>query len=199
MSHETSVGTGKPYGLQRVCLALNFPRASIYAERARAKATVVPIARLKRGPKPKVSDAVLLEAIRADLANSPFTGEGHRKVWARLRILHDIRASRARVLRLMREHHLLSPHRKPQGEPNLHDGRITTDTPNEMWGTEPTGCASRRWTTEWSGSSLQSIIAMDSALASTRRNSATASPPWSLSLRGCKANSARLLPELARD
>ena len=46
MSHETSVGTGKPYGLQRVCLALNFPRSSIYAERARAKATVVPIARL---------------------------------------------------------------------------------------------------------------------------------------------------------
>ena len=36
----------------------------------------------------------------------------------------------------MREHHLLSPHRKPQGEPNLHDGRITTDTPNEMWGTD---------------------------------------------------------------
>ncbi|WP_028232845.1 IS3 family transposase [Paraburkholderia mimosarum] len=136
MSLETSVGTGKPYGLQRVCLTLNFPRSSIYAERARAKATVVPIARLKRGPKPKVPDAVLLEAIRVDLASSPFTGEGHRKVWARLRILHDIRASRARVLRLMREHHLLSPHRKPQGEPNLHDGHITTDTPNEMWGTD---------------------------------------------------------------
>jgi len=36
----------------------------------------------------------------------------------------------------MREHHLLSPHRKPQGEPNLHDRRITTDTPNEMCGTD---------------------------------------------------------------
>ncbi len=75
-------------------------------------------------------------AIRADLSASPFKGEGHRKVWARLRIVHDIRVSRTRVLRLMREHGLLSPHRQARGEPNLHDGRITTDRPNEMWGTD---------------------------------------------------------------
>ena len=134
MSNETSANTGKLYGLQRVCQTLGFPRSSIYAERARA--TVIPITRRKRGPKPRVADDVLLQAIRDDLASSPFTGEGHRKVWARLRILHDIRASRERVLRLMREHKLLSPHRAPRGEINLHDGRITTDTPNEMWGTD---------------------------------------------------------------
>ncbi|WP_208116442.1 integrase core domain-containing protein [Paraburkholderia sp. BL10I2N1] len=81
-------------------------------------------------------DADLLKAIRDDLVASPFIGEGHRKVWARLRILHDIRVSRTRVLRLMREHSLLSPHRQARGEPNLHDGRITTDCPNEMWGTD---------------------------------------------------------------
>ena len=51
-------------------------------------------------------DADLLNAIRADLAASPFIGEGHRKVWARLRILRDIRVSRTRVLRLMRENAL---------------------------------------------------------------------------------------------
>ena len=39
----------------------------------------------RRGPKPAVSDADLLAAIRGDLARSPWTGEGHRKVWARLR------------------------------------------------------------------------------------------------------------------
>ena len=136
MSHETSVGIGKPYGLHRVSRVLNFPRSSIYAERARANTTVHPIVKRRRGPRPMVADAVLLEAIRADLERSPFTGEGHRKLWARLRILHDIRASRARVLHLMRDHQLLSPHRKPQGEPNLHDGRITTDTPNQMWATD---------------------------------------------------------------
>jgi hypothetical protein len=47
-------------------------------------------------------DAALLEAIRAVLAASPFHGEGHRKVWARLRI-SGIRTSLRRVLRLMRE------------------------------------------------------------------------------------------------
>jgi len=36
----------------------------------------------------------------------------------------------------MREHQLLSPHRRPQGKPVLHDGTITTDCPNEMWGTD---------------------------------------------------------------
>lgn len=36
----------------------------------------------------------------------------------------------------MREHGLLSPHRQTRGEPSLHDGRITTDRPNEMWETD---------------------------------------------------------------
>jgi putative transposase len=55
-------------------------------------------------------DADLLDAIRAVLAASPFHGEGHREVWARLR--HGgPRTSRRRVLRLMREHGLLAPSR----------------------------------------------------------------------------------------
>jgi transposase InsO family protein len=136
MSRETSVGTGKPYGLERVCRVLEFPRSTIYAQQARESAKVVPLRQGRRGPKPKVADTELLEAIRADLAASPFTGEGHRKVWARLRILRGMRVSRTRVLRLMRENALLSPHRRPQGVPTLHDGTIITDRPNEMWGTD---------------------------------------------------------------
>jgi len=136
MSGETSETTGKPYGLERVCRILAFPRSTIYAQQARESTNVVTLHRQRRGPKPKMADADLLAAIRADLEASPFTGEGHRKVWARLRILKDIRVSRTRVLRLMRENALLSPHRRPQGDPNLHDGTITTDRPNEMWGTD---------------------------------------------------------------
>jgi transposase InsO family protein len=113
---------------------LEFPRSTIYAQQAAAK--VVSLRPQRRGPKPKLPDADLLTAIRADLAASPFTGEGHRKVWARLRIMRDLRVSRARVLRLMRENALLSPHRRPQGEPVVHDGTIITDRPNEMWGTD---------------------------------------------------------------
>lgn len=134
MSRATSAGVGKPYGLQRVCRVLDFPRSTIYAQQAAAK--VVPLRPQRRGPKPQVADADLLMAIRTDLAASPFTGEGHRKVWARLRIMRDIRVSRARVLRLMRENALLSPHRRPQGEPVVHDGTIVTDRPNDMWGTD---------------------------------------------------------------
>jgi putative transposase len=122
MSHAISVSANKPFGLQRVCQVLDFPRSTIYAVRARTAANVVPIIPARRGPMPGMPDADLLTAIRADLAASPFKGEGHRKVWARLRILHDIRVSRTRVLRLMREHSLLSPHRQARGEPNLHDG-----------------------------------------------------------------------------
>jgi len=136
MSRETSASAGKPYSLERVCRVLDIPRATIYAQEQRQAANVMPLHRARRGPKPKVSDADLLAAFRADLAASPLTGEGHRKVWARLRALRDIRVGRSRVLRLMRENALLSPYRRPQGAPVVHDGTITTDRPNVMWGTD---------------------------------------------------------------
>jgi len=91
---------------------------------------------VKRGPKPILSDEELLELIREDLAASPFQGEGHRKVWARLRVSRKVRTSRKRVLRIMRENNLLSPHRVRQGPARTHEGRITTDAPNMMWGTD---------------------------------------------------------------
>ena len=78
----------------------------------------------------------LLAVIRADLARSPFHGEGHRKVHARLRILDGIRVTRTRVLRVMRAHGLLSPHRGRQGAAKTHDGRVITQAPNVMWGTD---------------------------------------------------------------
>ena len=84
MSRTISAGIGKPYGLERVCRVLGFPRSTIYAARARESSNVVPLVAQRRGPKPRMPDADLLNAIRADLAASPFIGEGHRKVWARL-------------------------------------------------------------------------------------------------------------------
>jgi len=48
------------------------------------------------------------------------------------------RASRERVLRVMRENGLLSPARSPWRPEMKHDGRITTDVPNIMWGTDMT-------------------------------------------------------------
>jgi hypothetical protein len=85
-----------------------------------------------------MSDDALTAAIRAVLAASPFHGEGHRKVWARLR--HSaIRTSLRRVLRLMRENDLLAPGRvgSPRG-PRNHDGTIIPETVDTMWGTDLT-------------------------------------------------------------
>ena len=136
MSQAISPGTGKPYGLARVCRVLEFPRSTIYAQQARETAKVISLHPARRGPKSKIADVDLLAAIRADLEASPFVGEGHRKVWARLRILRDIRVSKDRVCRLMRENALLSPHRVRQGTPVLHDGSIQAEAPNQMWGTD---------------------------------------------------------------
>ena len=88
-----------------------------------------------------MSDEALLAAIRADLARSPWTGEGHRKVWARLRVIDDIRVARKRALRVMREHSLLSPHRARTRTEAPHDRKIITTAPNLMWATDATQIA----------------------------------------------------------
>lgn len=72
-----------------------------------------------------------------NLEGSPFSGAGHRRVWARLR-LAGLGSTRRRVPRLMREHGLLSPRRVRQGAGISHDGRVTSDTPDVMWGTDDT-------------------------------------------------------------
>jgi transposase InsO family protein len=99
-------------------------------------------------------DAALVEAIRAVLAGSPFHGEGHRKVWARLRMA-GVRTSKRRVLRLMREHGLLAPSRvgSPRG-PRDHDGTIIPDAVDVMWGTD--------LTTTWTGEGQAAVfVAVD--------------------------------------
>ena len=101
MATAISPTAGRRYGVARVCEVWDLPRSSFYAARQPAAAPAAPARR--RGPKPVVSDEALLAAIRADLARSPWTGEGHRKVWARLRVIDRIRVARKRVLRVMRE------------------------------------------------------------------------------------------------
>ena len=136
MSTTTSAATARRYGIRRVCLAWERSRSARYARRTREQTRATGAAPGRRGPTPTVSDETLLAAIRADLARSPFQGEGHRKVQARLRILDGIRVARTRVLRVMRAHGLLSPHRGRQGHAQTHDGTIVTREPNLMWGTD---------------------------------------------------------------
>jgi putative transposase len=120
--------------LQRVARLWGLSRATVYRHRRPAE-----VAERKRsGPRGAVSDDDLIAAIRQLLMSSPFHGEGHRKLSARLRFA-GIRTSRRRVLRLMRAHGLLAPQRagRPRG-PKTHDGTITTGRIDLMWGTDLT-------------------------------------------------------------
>ncbi len=133
MAGAISPATGRRYGVARVCRTWEVARSSFYAaRRPEAEAATAAVMAARRGPKPAVFDQALLAAIRADLARSPWTGEGHRKVWARLRALDGIRVSRKRVLRLMREHALLSPHRARTRPGTPHGRHIVTAAPNIM-------------------------------------------------------------------
>jgi putative transposase len=139
MAEATSPAAGRPYGVARVCRVWEVARSSFYAARQAGADGAEPAARpARRGPKPAIPDQDLLAAIRADLARSPWTGEGHRKVWARLRAVDGIRVSRRRVLRLMREHALLSPQRARRRGEAAHDRRIVTAAPNIMWAADAT-------------------------------------------------------------
>ena len=134
MSRQVSPSTDRVYGLQRVTRIWGVSRATLYRHRRPAG-----VAERKRpGPCGATSDDDLVAAIRQLLTGSPFHGEGHRKLWARLRFA-GLRTSRRRVLRLMREHGLLAHQRagRPHGS-RAHDGRITTERVDVMWGSDLT-------------------------------------------------------------
>src|SRR3954452_17882790 len=106
MRRPVSPSSGRPYGLARVCRVWRASRATIYRHLSSAR----PQPPRRPGPVGPMADADLVEAISAVLTDSPFHGEGHRKVWARLRVA-GVRTSKRRVPRLMRANNLLAPTR----------------------------------------------------------------------------------------
>ena len=134
MSRQVSPSVNRSYGMLRVTQVWGTSRATLYRHRRGDQ----PGRRRRPGPIGPMPDEALVTAIRELLADSPFHGEGHRKVWARLRFA-AIRTSKRRVLRLMREHDLLAPSRvgRPHG-PRAHDGTIRTERVDAMWGTDLT-------------------------------------------------------------
>jgi putative transposase len=134
MSRQVSPSVNRSDGMLRVTRVWGTSRATLYRHRRGDQ----PGRRRRPGPIGPMPDHALVTAIRELLADSPFHGEGHRKVWARLRFA-GIRTSKRRVLRLMREHDLLAPSRvgRPHG-PRAHDGTIRTERVDAMWGTDLT-------------------------------------------------------------
>jgi transposase InsO family protein len=134
MSQTVSPVSGKPYGLVAVCRIWRLARSSVY-RRQSPPSNAIP---RRLGPTGPISDDDLTAAIRADLKASPFHGEGHRKVWARLRRA-GTRTSLRRVLRSKRENNLLAPGRGGFARgPRNHDGTIVPETVNTVGGTDLT-------------------------------------------------------------
>jgi len=133
MSRQVSPSTSKVYGVERVTHLWGVSRATVYRHRRPDRGE-----RRRPGPVGAMPDAALVGEIRRLLEDSPFHGEGYRKLWARLRFA-GIRTSRRRVLRLAREHGLLA-HQRPgrRHGPRAHDGTITTERVGLVWGTDLT-------------------------------------------------------------
>ena len=139
MSHAVSPSSNKPYGVARVISVWRLPRSSFYEARRREQHPRQP---MKRGPR-VLSDEELVAEIQQILAAPVFAGEGYRKIWARLRH-KGVRTSKDRVLRLLRQHQLLSPARQPQPvRSNPHNGTIVTQSPDQMWGTDATATSTQ--------------------------------------------------------
>ncbi|MCA1672776.1 MAG: DDE-type integrase/transposase/recombinase [Actinobacteria bacterium] len=126
-----------PAPLLVVCRVAGVSRSAACDQRRRRRGTSEP-PRRRPGPVGAMSDRELLGEIRDVLATSPFVGEGHRKVWARLR-RRGVRTSRKRVLRLTRGAGLLAPTAKVRKRAaRLHDGTITVTEPDTLWATDAT-------------------------------------------------------------
>ena len=132
----TSPSVRRRYPLATVCRIWGVSRATLYRQRGATAANEAHPPR-RRGPRGAGSDADLLAAIQGVIGTSPFTGEGYRKVWARLR-LRGLRTAARRVRRIMKEHGLLAPHRPAPRAAHLHDGTIVTERVDQVWGSDMT-------------------------------------------------------------
>lgn len=145
MSGAVSASSGKPYGLKRAARLWRVSRSTVYAHRRRRTAATDARPTPRRpDPQGPCDDAALLAHIRRVLADSPWHGEGHRKVWARL-WFQKLCTSKERVRRLMHEHGLQAPHRLGHIHgPKAHDRTIIPDRPNVVWQADLTGTVTTR-------------------------------------------------------
>ena len=132
MSRVISSSARRPYGLALVASCWKVSRATLYRRR-----DVSTEAKRRPGPLGPCDDATLVMHIKRVIDAARFTGEGYRKIWARLRVA-GIRTSPGRTRRLMGAYGLLAPHRRGTRPGKQHDGTITTEAVDLMWGTDMT-------------------------------------------------------------
>ena len=133
MSRRVSPSTDQVYGLQRVTRIWGVSRATVYRHRHPSEA----IERRRPGPLGAMADEDLVRATGSSCRTARSTARATASCGRDC--ARRIRTSRRRVLRLMREHGLLAHQRagRPRGS-RAHDGTITTERVDPMWGTDLT-------------------------------------------------------------
>ena len=192
MSATTSATTGRRYGIQRVCQAWERSRSTHYARRARARRRErgEPA---RRGPTPAHSDEQLLAAVRADLARSPFQGEGPSEgARAAADPGRDPRRPDPSAARDARARAALAPPRAPGRSAAPRTGPSSPRRLTSCGG--PTACGCSRWTTAGSGPSRRSTTGTRRASGGTCARSATGSPPSNPSRTAFASGTARWTP-----
>ena len=125
MSGAQSISTRRAYGVQRICRVWERARSSVYARRHATKSRAL---RCRR------EAASSRQPPRGASHFKPRTAKPGRSCGSA-----GIRTSKERVRRVMREHDLQAPHRVGHAHgPKAHDGTITTEAPDAMWGTDMT-------------------------------------------------------------
>jgi putative transposase len=135
MTELRSPATNKRYTLTQICRVWRLTRSRFYAAHK--------IKPKRRGPQGAGSDELLIDKIKEAITQSEFSGEGYRKVWARLRF-KGLRTAKERVRRLMKLAQLQAP--RPalrQHGDQAHSGTICTTQPDMMWGTDATSVLTR--------------------------------------------------------
>jgi len=130
MKGQISESQNKPYPMVMILKIAGLSSAAWYRRKPDR------VEKKRPGPKPLISDQDLLTETKREINDSIFTGEGYLKIHKRMH-KRGIISAKQRVNRIMRENQLLSPIRpKLNITKNEHKGRIITDMPNRMWGTD---------------------------------------------------------------
>jgi putative transposase len=128
--------TGRTYSTRMVLRVLGVSPSAYYSKVKQREAQVTVG---KRGPLTSISDNEIYELLKPQIKEDPFFGTGYKKLHARLnRKLQEKGHSigKNRLFRIMQEHDLLGKAPGGSGSSRIHDGKITTEKPDEMWGTD---------------------------------------------------------------
>jgi putative transposase len=124
--------TGKKYPVRMILRVIDYGSATFYG----ATGYDAP---KKRGPMTPLADGDLKIAIKTTMKSIPFHGTGYKKIHARMQrelLKKGHSVGKNRVFRLMKEDDLLNKAPGGSGSSRVHDGKLTTEAPDVMWGTD---------------------------------------------------------------